>query len=200
MAGEAKRVPWLLQVRHVVIAMHIMAVKASQLAVIHIALHEVIALHAIFVCRHVRKLKEVRPSRLHFLELPEVCQLHPHLETNRPVVMLAIDRVSQRTPLAMALDACIVATYPVQCLWVHDVLLRRMRYMQAPRPMAPFAADVPLRYGLGLNVIVHRVAAIARWPGGTVEVRRPIEIRPPVRSFLHVIREPFFLRDVPLCG
>ena len=99
----------------------------------------------------------------------------------------------------MALDACIVPTHIVQRTRIHDVLLRRMRHMQASRSVAFLAAHVPLGHCLCRNVVVHRVATIARWPSRTIKVAWPIKGQPPIRPVLSVIRQPALLRDVPLC-
>ena len=75
---------------------------------------------------------------------------------------------------------------------------RRMLHMQAPRPVALLAAHIPLRHLMSLHVVVHRMTPVTRRPRRPVKVRRPIKRHPPIRTVLHVIRQPFLLRHVPL--
>src|ERR1700747_1425823 len=65
--------------------------------------------------------------------------------------------------------------------------------------VAAFAADVPLRYLLGVDVIVHRVTAIAGWPRRTLHIVGGIIGRPPVCAGVgNVVFHPLLVTDVPL--
>src|ERR1700688_2092615 len=69
----------------------------------------------------------------------------------------------------------------------------------AARAVAAFASDVPLRDSFGMNVVVSRVAAIARSACRTLHVVRWIVGSPPVCSSVwHVIGSPCFIAYVPL--
>src|SRR6202012_2262078 len=58
-AAEAERVAGGDQVRGIAVAVYLMAVEAAQPPVIHVALHEVVALHPVFVRAGVGKVIEV---------------------------------------------------------------------------------------------------------------------------------------------
>ena len=62
MARQAKRIPPRNQVRRILIAMHLVAIEAPHLPVIHIALHKIVPLHAVLVRRHIRILIESSSS------------------------------------------------------------------------------------------------------------------------------------------
>ena len=70
--------------------------------------------------------------------------------------------------------------------------------MIAAGTVAALAADVPLGRLLRLDVVVHRVAAVAERPGGTAVVVGRIERHPPVGVRLHEVRAPDAMRHVPL--
>ena|SRR5437867_7621437 len=66
--------------------------------------------------------------------------------------------------------------------------------------MAFLAPDIPLGHGLGADIVVYRMAAVAQRTRRTLEVVGRIECRPPVRPGFDDIRRPDLLRDVPLHG
>jgi hypothetical protein len=71
--------------------------------------------------------------------------------------------------------------------------------MQASRTMAFFTSNIPLGHGLGLQIVVNGMAAIAGracWPIG---VLRAIKWHPPVGASLDVIGKPFLVFYIPLC-
>ena len=70
--------------------------------------------------------------------------------------------------------------------------------MRGARAVALFAAHVPLRHGLGLDVVVHRMAAVAQRAGGALHVVVGIKSRPPVGAGRGLIGPPDLMRDVPL--
>src|SRR5665213_710692 len=199
-ARQAERVASGDDAGGVVVAVDVVAVEAAQLAVVHGALHEVVALHAVFVGGHVGELEEVGHAGAKLFELPEVRELFTGLVADGPVVILARDGVPERLALAMALDAGVVAADPIQCRGIDDVLLRGMGGVQASRAVTFFAAHIPLGGLLGFDVVVHRVAAVAQRAGGAVEVALAVEGHPPVRAFFNVEGKPLGLFDVPLRG
>src|SRR6202012_77492 len=100
-----------------------------------------------------------------------------------PIIVLAGDGIAERLALGVAADAGVVGRDIVLARGVDHVDLGGMGGVRAARPVAGFAADVPLGHGLGLDVVVHRVAAIAQGAGrapGIVAFRVGIELRPPV--------------------
>ena len=79
--------------------MRIVTARAGHAVAIHHALHEVVALHAVLVCRAIREMREGGLAELVFFEVPEILQLFALLESRRPVHVLAFDRVMQRLSL-----------------------------------------------------------------------------------------------------
>src|SRR5579864_6554593 len=73
-----------------------------------------------------------------------------------------------------------------------------MRDVLTARPVTALAADIPFGDLLGVNVVVHRMAAIARRAGGALHVVRRIERFPPVSSRRYKIRTPYTMSNVPL--
>src|SRR6202140_5572909 len=99
----------------------------------------------------------------------------------------------------MALDASVIGRHGVHLRWIDDVAASGMRNMLATRAVAALTPDIPFRNLLGLNVVVHRVAAIAGWPRGSLHVVRRIERRPPIPAFRgDHIRTPAVIADDPL--
>lgn len=72
MAAEAKFVASSDQIGWILIAVHLVAIEAAQPAVIHGALDEVVALHAVLVGGAVGKVVEVLRAELRFFEMPIV--------------------------------------------------------------------------------------------------------------------------------
>lgn len=167
---------------------------------VHRALHEVVALHAVFVGGEIGELIEVRGAGLQLFELPVVGEAHAREEADGPVVVFAFDWIGERLSLRVALHAGVVGADIVELVGIDDVGFRGMDDVFAAGAVAFFAADIPFGDLFGLEVVVDGVAAVAGRSGGPVEVGRAIEGNPPVGSGLDVIGKPFFLLDVPLCG
>jgi len=148
----------------------LMAIEAADLAVIHVALHEIISLHAVFVGGEIGVLEEVRNSRLGLFKLPIIGEALSGSEADGPIEVFSLDGVLQWTALAMALDADVVGSHEVELAGINNVCSLGMRDMCAARAMTFFTADIPLCYLLGVDVIVHGMAAVARRAGGTIEV------------------------------
>lgn len=74
-------------------AMDVVATRALHAAVIHHALHEIIALHPILVSRSVREVRERGLAQLVLLQFPEALQFLSHVKAYRPVVVLTFDWV-----------------------------------------------------------------------------------------------------------
>ncbi len=68
-------------------------------------------------------VKVVSPS-LWSSSLPEIGEVQAHVEAHRPVVILAFDRVVERPPLGMALDAGVVGVDVVEAGRIDDGLAR----------------------------------------------------------------------------
>ena len=113
-ACKAKSVAFFNEVGFVLIAVDLMAVEATKLTMVHVALDEVVPLHPVLVCGQVGVLEEIRRARFQFLELPSVRQKLAWQKANWPVVIFAADGVAERTPLAVALNAHVIASNVVQ--------------------------------------------------------------------------------------
>ena len=115
-----------------------------------------------------------------FFQLPEVSQVHADLEADRPVVILPLMGFCKRLALRVALDADVAGLHGIEARGVHDVGAAGAGDVIAARSMAFLAANVPLRDGFGLDVVVDRMAAVAERAGGTLHVVGGIEWHPPV--------------------
>src|SRR5262245_25504048 len=124
------------------------------------------------------------------LEPPEVAQPSSLLEADRPVVILALDRIAQRLSLRMTLEAGIAGADEIELRRVDDVGGSRLTDVIAARAVAPLAADVPFGDGLLLDVVVDRVAAVAERTGRPLQVVGGIVRHPPVGVRLHEVRPP----------
>ena len=101
----------------------------------------------------------------------------------------------------MALDAGVVCRHVVHLSGIQDVGACGMGDVLATGTVAAFAADIPFRHLLGVDVVVDGVAAIAGRAGRPLDIVRGIENRPPISSGVwNVILQPLFVADVPLNG
>src|ERR1700722_6386283 len=101
----------------------------------------------------------------------------------------------------MALNAGVVRGYVVHLCRIEDVGACGMGDMFAARTVAAFAADVPFRDLLGVNIVANGMAAITGWACRSLHVVRRIEGCPPVGARIRdVILEPLLVVDVPLHG
>src|SRR6266481_8629245 len=109
---------------------------------------------------------------------------------NRPVVIPAFDRRRQRASLGMTLDTGVAGRDIIHMRRIQNVVARGTLHMFTSRPVASFAADVPLRHLFGVDVVIDRVASIAGWPRGPLHIVRRIKWRPPVGPRGDEIRPP----------
>ena len=121
MAGEAERIADGAEVRRVLIAVDLVAVEAANSAMVHHALHEVVALHAIFVGGEVGVLEEIGDARLQRFETPVVGEPLAGQEADRPVIIFSGDGAVERAALGVALHADVVGAHKVEVLRIHDV-------------------------------------------------------------------------------
>ena len=200
MAGEAYLVRRKPQLRIIPRAVHVVTTEAGHAAAIHHALHEIIALHAIFVRRAVGKVREGRLPEGVLFELPIILQVEADVETDRPVVILAFDWIRQRAALRMALDAGVAGMHIIHAGGVLNVRARGTRHVFAARPVAAFAAHVPFRDAMIADIEIDGVAAIAERARGSLHIVGRVERRPPIGIVRDEIRAPNAIGDVPLGG
>src|SRR6185437_3432904 len=174
-------------------AVDLVAVEAADVAVVHDAFREVVALHAIFVRGEVGELVEVGDAGLEIFEAPVVGEALAGDVADGPVVVLAVDGTGERAALAVALDAGVVGGDGGEARGVHDVVAGGVRDVKAAGSVALFTADVPLGDLMGVDVVVDGVAAVAERAGGALHVGVGVEGGPPVGAFFGVVGKPFFL-------
>lgn len=154
MTRATKRIPRHPEIRRVGVAVNLMTIEAAKPAVVHCALDKVIALHPVLMRCQVCILIKVGSSRLGLFELPIVRQSLSRQKPYRPVIVLTLNWVNERPPLAVALHARVRAAHIIQLLWIDYVLARWMLNVKATWSMALLAANIPLRHILGRNVVV----------------------------------------------
>src|SRR5207253_7333130 len=142
-AGQAQLTRGFDQVGVVLGSMNIVAIETLHPAAIHDALNEVIALHSILVTRPVGEMHEIRLTEFVLLQLPEIFQVEPLVEADRPIVILATNRIAERLALRMALDARIGRVHKIEPRRIHDIGASRIGSMLAAGTMASLAADIP---------------------------------------------------------
>ena len=86
------------QHRLVFCAVRIVAAETGDAARIHQALNEIVALHAVLVRGAVRKMREARFTELVLFEPPKIRKAQSDVEADRPVVVLAFDRLARGRP------------------------------------------------------------------------------------------------------
>ena len=93
MALEADRVHRFQQVSAVFRSVNIVTAITTDAVCIHDTLNEVISLHPVLVSRSIGIMREALLAEFVLFQLPVVLQIHPDLEADRPVVILAVDRI-----------------------------------------------------------------------------------------------------------
>lgn len=161
MARHAHLVHGPAQHRIVLAAMRIVATEAGDSPRIHETLHEIISLHPVFVRRTIRKMRERKVAGFVFFQRPVVCKLQAHMETDRPIVIAAGDRILQRPALRVALNAGVVRRHEIHPGRIEDIVARRLAHMFAARAVAALAPDIPFCHGFGLDVVIDRMASVA---------------------------------------
>ncbi len=143
-------------------AMYVVAIETGNAATIHHALNEIVALHAVLVCGAVREIKKIlRFSKSVVFQLPIVRELQSHVIANGPIVILAPDWIREWLSLRVTLDASIARRDVVHVCRVEGVAASGMCYVVAARAVAAFAAHIPFRYLLGVNIVANRMTAVA---------------------------------------
>ena len=105
MAPQAKRIPRSNQIRRILSAVHLVAIEAPHLPVIHIALHKIIPLHPVLMRGHIFGiLQKVRSPRLQILQPPVIDQPVTRQIAHRPNRRTSPQSDCPWTPLAVALN------------------------------------------------------------------------------------------------
>src|SRR5436190_6981766 len=107
-------------------------------------------------------MRECGLTEAMLLERPGRAQLVAGLIAHGPIVVSVVDWIRARPALRVALDTYVVRTHVVEKSGVDDIGLYRTSDVSTACTMAAFAADVPLSDRMRLDVVVHRVAAVAQ--------------------------------------
>lgn len=198
MALQAENVCRLQQVGVVLRSVNIMATEAAHTVRVHRTLNKIVALHAILMRGAIGKMSESLLTRLMLFKLPEIFEVHSHLKTNRPVVVSSVDWIAQRLPLRVTLNADVRRLNCVQAGRIRDIQSGGSLDVRATGSVAPFAADVPLRHRLSLNIVVDGMAAVAQRAGRTLHVVGGVKRGPPVGVRRNHIWAPDLMGNVPL--
>ena len=182
MAIETKRVAGFAHHGNVVAAMRVMAAKAGHPACIHEAPDKIVALHAVLVAGAVREMRERRCAELVLFKLPVVYEVLSDFESDRPIVVFSLDRVGERLPLGVTLNAGVVRVHVVGAGRIEDVVAGRAGRMRFTGAVTFLAADVSLGWGLGGDVEIHRVTAVAQRGGRPLEIVGRVKRGPPIRA------------------
>ena len=142
MARETHDTRWFQKIGVAPRAVDVVATEAGDAARIHNALHKVVALHSILVRSPVGEVSERLLAQLILFQFPEVLEIKPYVKTDRPVIILPLDRVRQRLALRVALNADVVSLHIVQACGIHNVGAGWPPDMLARRTVALFAAHV----------------------------------------------------------
>ena len=180
--------------------MNVMATEAGDAARIHEAGNEVVALHAILVGSPVGEMGECCVAEFVLLQFPEIVQTLAHMEADRPVIRLSCGGSGQGLPLRMALNAGVGCVNVIEARRIHDIRRRWLLHVIAAGAVTLFAAHVPFRNRLGLNVVVDGMTAVAEGTSGALHVVFGIIFGPPVRPRLYVVGAPDLVSHVPLGG
>ena len=158
--------------------MDVVAGKTGDAVRVHGALHEIVALHAVLVRGAIGEMREGGFAELVFFELPEIAQVLARFITDGPIVIDAVDGLLQGLALRVALDAGVGGGDRIEARGIDDGRARGAGDVIAAGTVATFAADVPLGDGVGFDVVVHGMAAVAESAGGALHVVGGIEAAP----------------------
>ena len=202
MTIQAKLVGWLAELCLISGAVRVVTIETGDAAPVHHALHKIVSLHAVLVRGPIREVKKIcgRPESMIF-QLPVLSELPPYVVANRPIIVLAFNRVRERLSLRMTLDARIAGRDVIHARWTNDIGARRIRDVLAARPVAALAAHIPFGDLLRMDVVADRMAAVAQRTSRAVHIVRRIECSPPIASGgRHLVLAPLLVYDFPLDG
>lgn len=98
-AIEAEFVDGLSKLGVVLRAVYVVAIEAGDSAPVHHALHEIIALHSVFMSSAISEVRECSLAQFVFFERPKVCQLESYTVAHRPIKVRALNGTSRWSSL-----------------------------------------------------------------------------------------------------
>src|ERR1700733_172185 len=168
------------QLRVMACAVHIVACCAGHAMTVHHALNEIIALHTVLMRRAISEMREVGLTQRDVVKLPVVHKTKTGMTATRPVIGLSADESRTGPALRMAGNTGIVRSHVAHPGGVQYIGPRWIRYVFAARTVTAFASDIPFGGLLAVNVVIDRVAAIARRTRRTLQIVGRVIGRPPV--------------------
>src|SRR6516164_4441647 len=98
----------------------------------------------------------------------------------------------------MTLNAGVVRVHVVEAGRIEYIVAGRVRHMRFAGAVTFLAADVPLGWGLGGDVEIHGVTAVAQRGGRPLEIVGRVKRSPPVRAVRYKVGPPQLMSDIPL--
>src|ERR1019366_5659211 len=196
--AETQPVPILNQIRSVLVAVYLVTIEASQTAMVHDALDEIVSLHAVFVRARILPEIEILCAEPRIFEVPNICQTLAWQIAHGPIDILSCDGQVSGPALTVTLQANIVSSHGIELFRIHDVGDCRMRDVFTSRTMTFFASNVPFGHLPGLQVVIHRMTAVTRRACRALLVFLRIERHPPIRPVGYVVWQPLAVLDIPL--
>src|SRR5947199_9432358 len=98
----------------------------------------------------------------------------------------------------MALDARVTGGDGIEAGWINDVAASGTGRVIAAGSVTALASDVPFGHGVGGEVVVHGMAAVAEGAGRALHIVGGIVGHPPIGVVRDEIGTPDLVRNVPL--
>lgn len=143
-AVDAKGVAFFGQVRGMFVGVRVVAGRATDVAMGHKGLGEVVALHAVFVGCAIWPVEEVCFAKAGFFEIPDVGEALAGKKADGPIVELTGHRIGFRLALAVALHADVDIADGVEASLIDDIGAGGVGDVFAAGAVTFFTADVPL--------------------------------------------------------
>ena len=159
-------------------AMDVVATEARHAVGIHQAGNKIVPLHSVSTPGAVGKITGIESCGVTIVELPEFAQVHAGPKAHRPGIIPAFNRVQRGFTDRVALNANIVGFDVIKSCRIDNIGARRLSGVPASGAVTSFAPHVPFGDGLGADIEVDRVTAVAfltrRLLGVRVGAPRPV--------------------------
>ena len=98
------------------------------------------------------------------------------------------------------MHAGVICADNIELRWIDDIVASRMCGMFAAGAVTFFAGHIPFCNLLCFQIVIQRMAAIAKRTCGPLKITGWIKLCPPIRAVGNVIGKPAIVFDVPLRG
>ena len=119
---ETEFVDGLSKLGVVLCAVYVVAIEAGDSAPVHHALHEIIALHSVFMCSAIGEVRECSLAQYVFFKHPKVRQLQSHAIAYGPIVVFPFNWIRQWASLRVALNTDVIRSNVVHFCWIQNVV------------------------------------------------------------------------------